>query len=111
MQMKLRGLLTGCHPQGTEAASFLVVVAPWASKPGMKTTHCAYKASVEKKSKPGSQAEKDLLQEEREKLALERNQRSPFTANPSHTLSMGNWALEGGGLSLSLARSWGLVVT
>jgi len=68
MQMKLRGLLTGCHPQGMEVASFLVVMAPWASKPGMKTTHCACKASVEKKSKPGSQAEKDLLQEEREKL-------------------------------------------
>ena len=28
MQMKLRGLLTGCHPQGMEAASFLVIVAP-----------------------------------------------------------------------------------
>ena len=28
MQMKLRGLLTGCHPQGMEAASFLVIMAP-----------------------------------------------------------------------------------
>ena len=48
---------------------------------------------------------------ERKWLALERNKCSLFTANPSYILSMGNCALEGGGLSLSLAHSWGLVVT
>ena len=65
----------------------------------------------EKESKPGIQAEKDSLQEERKKLALEKNQCPPFTDNPSYTLMMGHCAPKGGGLSLSLARSWGLVVT
>ena len=64
--MKLRGRLAGCHPQGMEAASFPVIVAPRASKPGMKTTHCACKVSVEKKR--ASQADKDLVQGEREKV-------------------------------------------
>ena len=63
----------------------------------------------EKESKPGIQAEKDSLQEERKKLALEKNQCPPFTANPSYTLKLGNCVPVGGVLSLSLACSWGLV--
>ena len=35
---------------------------------------------------------------------------SLFTANSSYTLLMGNCAPKGGALSVSSARSWGLVI-
>ena len=72
MQMKLRGLLTGCHPQGMEAASFFVIVAPWASKPGMKMTHCACKVRVEKKRASQAVRQRKITGRKRETDWLER---------------------------------------
>ena len=71
------------------------------------------KVTVEKKrvSQAFRQEKIHYRKKERKKLALEKNQCPPFTANPSYTLLMGNRAQKGGGLSLSLACSWDLVVT
>ena len=62
----------------------------------------------EKQSELGDQAEKTVAGREKW-LPLKRSQCSPFTDIPSYTLSMGNCILKGGGLSVSLACSWGLV--
>ena len=71
------------------------------------------KVTMEKKrvSQTFRQKKIHYRKKERKKLALEKNQCPPFTDNPSYTLMMGHCAPKGGGLSLSLARSWGLVVT
>ena len=71
------------------------------------------KLAVEKKKVSQAFRQKKIhyRKKERKKLALEKNQCPPFTDNPSYTLMMGHCAPKGGGLSLSLARSWGLVVT
>lgn len=66
----------------------------------------------EKESKPGSQAEKDLLQEERKKLTGFREKPAlSFYSQPFLYPINGELSPGGGGLSLSLACSWGLVVT
>lgn len=68
----------------------------------------------------GKCREERARQSGREKLITGRKKESDWLyreasalciADPSYTLSMGNCALEGGGLSLSLAQTWGLVVT
>ena len=64
-----------------------------------------------KEGKKERKKERKKGKKERKKLALEKNQCPPFTDNPSYTLLMGNRAQKGGGLSLSLACSWDLVVT
>ena len=61
------------------------------------------KVAMEKKrvSQAFRQRKIHYRKKERKKLALEKNQCPPFTANPSYTLLMGNCALKGGGLNLS----------
>ena len=64
-----------------------------------------------KEGKKERKKERKKGKKERKKLALEKNQCPPFTDNPSYNLLMCHCIPKGGGLSLSLARSWDLVVT